>query len=340
MSDGSILVVRHGPGRGRIPGYLQEALDYVGAGAFRIRLHATSMPMPDLAGVRAVVFWLADPLRELYPECYSEAQAIAEAARARGARLINPPDALSNSVKSVQSALWRAAGIPTPEYLRISDREELERALAEDRYPLFLRSDVLHSQQGLHFLRNRQAAGRLDLSQVSYPASITPFVDTRESYREADPGSIWARYYHKKRAFVFGDIVTTNHVYFSPNPVVGLSTSTFGWYTGMRRRLRLAQIFPRERACLAADYEYWKRDGEHHDLLRRAARVLGLEFVAFDYATFADGRAILWEANPYFFLHDAGRSVLPRARRTAERTYRHYDHLRTFFSRLAEANGH
>ena len=118
-SDGTLLIVQHGPGRGRLYDFRRHVLEWLEAEAPglwpRIRLHETGGPPPRLEGVRAVVFWLADPLRELYQADYAEAVVIADAVRASGGTLVNPPEALSNSIKSVQSRLWREAGIPCAE---------------------------------------------------------------------------------------------------------------------------------------------------------------------------------------------------------------------------------
>ncbi len=340
MHDGTLMIVRHGGGRGRLPGYLQEALDHLAVSApalhRRLRFHDTSHPLPDLTDVRAVVFWLADPLRERYPDCFAHAAALADAARDRGIRLVNAPESLSNSIKSVQATRWQAADVPTPDLHRFADRDELAHLFTRGDYPLLLRCDVLHSQQGMRVVADRTAADRLLASTLVYPGALGPLVDTREGYRTSAPDSVWARYFHKKRAFVFGDVVTTNHLYFSSSPIVGLSGCTFSWYTGrIRRRLgSLARIFPADRACLAADQAFSAGEPEHPDVMRRAARALDLEFVAIDYSTFADGRVVLWEANPYFFLHRPGRGVLPRERDLEQRTRHVYDRIGMFFQSL------
>jgi len=76
-----LLLVRHGPGRGRDYPYLQSCfvhLEQQMPELFkRIRLYETGSPEPSLSGVRAVIFWLADSLRAFYPECFEEAMRIA-----------------------------------------------------------------------------------------------------------------------------------------------------------------------------------------------------------------------------------------------------------------------
>jgi hypothetical protein len=70
--------------------------------------------------------------------------------------------------------------------------------------------------------------------------------------------------------------------------------------------------------------------------MRKAARTLGLEFVAIDYSTFATGAPVLWEANPYFYLPTAEKGVLPQERRLHIRMNGYYDAIGAFFSRLLE----
>ncbi|MEM8882523.1 MAG: hypothetical protein AAGD14_00470, partial [Planctomycetota bacterium] len=208
----SLLLVRHGPDRGRIPNYLEHILDAVRESdpevMQAVRDHRTGSPAPSLDDTRAVVFWLGDPLREWYPDCYTDASAIAREAEKRGIRIVNHPDALSRSVKSVQARLWHEAGIDTPSMTRFESREELRELLEGVRYPVVLRADEAHAQRGMRILNE---AADLGDAAVELPGALAEFVDTRAGWRTVRPRSIWARLFHKKRAFVMGDIVRTNH---------------------------------------------------------------------------------------------------------------------------------
>ena len=118
-----ILIVRHGPGRGRIPGYCEHVLEWIRSerrdlGA-RVRVHETGSGPVELDGVSAVFFWLADPLEIRYPDCYAEAMGIQEEAARRSIRVLNPPWALAEYGKSHQHGRWAAAGIQTPEVRRV-----------------------------------------------------------------------------------------------------------------------------------------------------------------------------------------------------------------------------
>jgi hypothetical protein len=322
MEGSRVVVICHGPGRGRQDRHAQHVIARAMATSplrHRVVIHETgSGPRPDLGNVAAVVFWLADPLRELYPDCFAEAMAIAGAARDRGIRIVNAPETLSNTRKSVQSELWRAAGLPCAAATPFRDRTELRALLASPAvtYPVIVRTDLLHGQQATFFCATREDAEAAAQADRVAPGVVLEFVDTRDGYRLTRPGTIWARFYHKKRAFVFGGEVISNHIFFSEHPLCGLKVSTFARYRGRHWRWSwLAYLRPAERAALAADYAYWRGPVEHADVMRAAMRALALDFAAIDYSVQADGRPFLWEANPYFDLPDAFLGGMPRERR-------------------------
>jgi len=330
-----ILLVRHGPGRGRIPNYLFQILDALSpAVRERIRLHFTGAAAPDLDGVAAVVFWLADPLREHYPACFAEAIAIAETARARGLRIVNPPEALSNTRKSVQARLWREAGLPTPAQRRFESRAELEEVVAATPFPLLVRGDELHGREGTHLCRTRKDVTRLN--GLCLPGAVALFVDTRAGWRRARPDSAWARFFHKKRVFVLGDVVKTNHVFLSKAPLVSMANSTFRFCGKLWRKRPLEFLTARKAydECLAIDYDYWAGEPEDPELMRRAVRALGLDFAAVDFSCTADGGIVLWEANPHFDLPPWFRNVAPGPRRLEERHAGLHRAFERFFAEL------
>jgi hypothetical protein len=318
-----VLLVAHGVGRGRRSTYQDEVLAMLERDApdvhRRLVLHRTGAPPPSLDGIGAVLMWLCDPLPDLFPECYAEAKVIEKEAIERGIPVANPPDALANPAKHRQARLWREAGLPTPAHYPFDDAAELAAVADQVTYPAIVRPRLRHRQLDLHICATRADIDRLPPGAFAQPGSITTLIDTREGYRRMAPGTVWARWYHKRRAMVFGDRVIANHVFFSDQPIVGLKSSTFPRWSRTREQWTLRfRRWPRR--VLEADYAYF-RDGvpdDHADVLREANRVLGIDYSAIDYSTTADGGLVLWESNPYFGLHPIGRLAGPR--RLAERT--------------------
>jgi hypothetical protein len=347
LSDGTaLLIVRHGAGRGRLPGYLAPALRRIEerdpALMRAVRFHETGAPAPPaLDGVRAVFFWLADPLRELYPDCFAEASAIEADARSRGLVLVNPPSALSNSIKSVQSRIWRAAGVPTPACIAYADRDGLARAVEATGFPLLLKSDQLHAQDRMLFLESRGALRATRDDALPMPGVATTFVDTRAGWVAARPGTPWAGSYHKKRLIVFGDVIQTRNVFFAAQPIVGLSTSTLWRYRpadGRPSRPGFFGLRRSEREEVAADLAYFRGGAcEAPELMLRATRALGFGVAAIDYSVHADGRVVLWEANPFHFVPGPKSYVLPVERSFEERYDAFCNALAAFFARLLAA---
>lgn len=179
MGGRRVLIVRHGAGRGRLRRYMHEVLTYLRrtrpALSRHLVLHSTGEPLPDWGGIGTVVFWLGDPLRELYPACYHEALGLANEARRRQLRLINAPESLSNSIKSVQASAWRAAGIRTPPVARFEHFADLLAASQRFDYPLLVRGDERHVQQGIGLYRDRVELTGANPADLPFPCAVSPF---------------------------------------------------------------------------------------------------------------------------------------------------------------------
>ena len=334
---GRVLIVQHGPGRGRIRRYMRNALDFIRwqrPEVFsRLAFHATGDARPNLREVTALVFWLADPLRQRYPECYAQAAALQAEAVDRGIRVVNPPDCLSRTMKSEQAGRWLQAAIPTPRGYRFEQRDEIEPIIERVGFPCLVRADEEHAQVGI-----RICYGKSDLADLGdwvLPGIVTSLIDTRQSYRGTKAGSIWERLHHKKRILVLGERLRTEHLMFSSEPVVSAKTSLFRRYKWASRLGWNPSLGELERACVEADIAYWRQGSEHDSLMRRAVAVLGLEYAAIDYCTLADGSPLLWEANPYFCLPKRRDIMLPRLRFAGPRLASFYSAIADFLLDLA-----
>lgn len=333
--------MRHGSGLGRFVRYGERTLDWIRrhdpALAQRIVVHETGTGVlpTTAAAAGAVVFWMADPLRERHPGCYAEASAITELAARRGARVVNPPAALSNTIKSTQAALWEQAGVPCAAARRFADRDELEHLLETMPLPAFVRPDLPHAQQGLRICHTRSEVVAAADRPGQYPGVLVPFVNTRDSWRQHEPSSVWGQLYHKRRVYVFGDTVVPCHIFFSTSPVVGWAGSTFSRYRGWGSLLQpLAYLRRLDREAVAADIAFARAAPELPTLMRRAASALGFESVGIDYSMFADGSVVVWEADPHPSIPAWRDSGMPLVRRTWPRVERIYAATATFFRSL------
>lgn len=343
-AGGDLLIVRHGPGRGRT----LEVLALVDACIEakrpalrrRIRVHATGSARPSLESVGFVLFLLSDPLREHYPACFAEAVAIAHEARSRGARILNAPENLSNSVKSRQADLWRKAGLPCATARPIRSSADLEPAMAALGLPIILRSDDQHVQEGVRVCKRVRQVDEAKRT-ISFPAVALQLIDVRARWREARPHSVFARFHHKKRVMVYGDTLRNNHVFFSSSPIVGRATSTFQADAGRcARGLRLMGIGRRRlQETVHADYEFFTSQPDCPEAMRAAMRALGIDMAAIDYSSLPDGNVILWEANPYVHLPPWRHAVLAEQRRIRERTDQHVEAIVSWFESLVVGAG-
>jgi len=339
----AVLIVRHGPGRGRLQRYGDDWLERLGQTRpdlrRRVLIHETGSGLePSLDGVAAVVFLLADPVRELYPACYTEAAGIARCAAERGIRLVNPPDALSNTIKSVQARLWKEAGIPCAGCVPFADRAGLEGVIGVLRFPVIVRADLLHSQKLTSFCATPDDVRKISADQFPCPGLALEFIDSRATHRAVAPESVWARYYHRCRAHVLGRHVVPDEIYFSENPIVSPRTSVWAGYTvhrGWKRWLEPRVLLRREqRRTIAADVAWGRSVPPQRELLRRAANVLGLEYGALDFARKADGSLVFWELNPHPDITPVWREDLPLVRRRGRAVRRIHDGIGEFVGDL------
>lgn len=321
-----ILIVCHGRDRGREVATGKVFLDRLQKMdpelARRIRIHRTGQPQPQLADCCIVLFWLGDPLMQLYPACFAEAVAIAREARSRQIPVLNSPWALSNTLKSAQSDIWQAAGIPCARAFRVQDHAQLRDALDALGCPCLLRSDAAHAQRDV--LKIDQNT-RLSDHEVDrhLPGVLLEEIDVRAAYRQA-PGagpSVFSRYHHKARAFVFRDEVKASHLMFSPSLVVGVSSSVFAAQSRPLPRIarKLGFYSSSVSELVGHDLAYFAAPATGEAILTKAVRALGLDFAAVDYAIRPDGQLVMWEANPFFYLPEGSASVMFRERDAVRR---------------------
>lgn len=303
--------------------------------ASRVRLHPTGSGPADLSRTGLVLFWLADPLLERYPDCYAEAVVIEAEARERWITTLNPPGALNNTSKSTQAEIWRAAGIACQPVIRVADPGALSVALDQVDLPCILRSDISHAQHSTHVVRSPSEV-LATARQVRGPIALIPLLDLPRAYRERGETGLYARFHHKARAIIAGNQVIASHLFFAKSPIVSQASSLFARESRPRRVAARRVGFRASllKALIQADLDYFERPVAHAETLRRAVRVLGLDFAAIDYSFAPDGSVILWEANPFFYLPHGRHSVMSGPRQAERRVDATYARL---VSALSEA---
>ncbi len=321
----SILVVRQGRALGRAPRAGDATLAWIvrhdPALASCIRVHETGTgTLPAVAaGAGAVVLWLPAGLRERFPICYREASAICELAARRGAYVANSAAALSDAAPVTRAQAWERAGLRCPLPRSYRSRAELEALLRTEPAPLVVRPEWTRTA---HFARTPADALGLALAGWQCAGSLMPFVDTRAPHRAADGESVWARRYHRRRAFVWDDMVVPIELLFSEGPIVGLAGSTFERYGGWRAMLQgLAYLRPLEREAVLADRNFARQAPEHADLLRKAVHALGLRCAAVDYSTDAEGVPVFWSVDPCPDMPGWSSAGMPLLRRVYSRRH-------------------
>lgn len=285
--------------------------------AARLVIHQTGTPAPSLSRIALVVFWLGDPLRQKYPDCYAEAAGIAHAAVRRGIRVLNHPDGLSNTAKALQSDIWAKAGIPSAPVRCVSTSPEFLHTFKELGGPCFVRGNETHAEHNLRVICAPEQA-REAARQLTQPAALVRIHDVRAEYRAAGApaASLFSRFHHKARAFVFKGEVKACHLFFSHHLAVGLSNCLLAREDRPKRRMLRSLGFRGQLLgdMIAEDLAYFHARILQKDVLVKAVAALGLDVAAVDYSIRPDGSLILWEANPYFCLPPGEESIFSEER--------------------------
>lgn len=334
-----ILVIIHGQGRGRnVPTgtEFQSQLDrYAPSIAARIKVHQTGTPLPNLSHTDLVLFWLGDPLKESYPSCYAEAVVIASEAELRDIPVINHPNALNNTSKSTQAAIWQEVGLPCQPIRTLRSAKDLKTGLKYTPYPCILRSNRDHAQSAIQILTSEDDAKDIPFDPVMTSA-IIPLIDIRAQYRAAGDRGLFARFHHKARAIIAGDKVIASHLFFSKSPIVCQKTSLFSREARPRRTTARRFGFRSKmlKDVIAADLAYFNQPVEHADLLKHSVKTLGLDVAAVDYSFLPNGEIMLWEANPYFSLAHGSQSIMSAERDAVTRVDKTFAELIDVFASL------
>lgn len=242
-------------------------------------LHPLPCRIRDWSRYALHVPWLQDPVQATSPALYRAANRLAAQCDRHDVPVINRVDRLANAGKSAAASVIAATGLRTPKMARIESVAEFRRSRLGVPLPLFVREDWGHGGALLRADTDAEARA-LPIESLRRPVAVE-LVDVR------DPRD---GLYRKYRYVVAGDVGIPQTLHVSPD-----------WVT--RGDAILSTPALRTDALRDEELAYTRRQEPDHERFVAAARALGLDFVAFDYGVDRAGATVVWEANPYPFLH-------------------------------------
>lgn len=284
-ADQRFLITRHPANN---PHFYNVLLDWTASKLPHVRSRFELRMLPLLVRSRSRyvlhVPWLQDPVQQWSRMAYAQARRLSAELDDRGVPTINRVDRLTNASKSNGARLIGGVGIRTPRTVPIDDAEQFRNTLLGLELPLLVREDWGHADE--HALEagrvvrcdTRDDVRKLKLERFARPVAME-FIETRNPRDEL---------YRKYRYVAAGDVGVAHHLQVKAH-----------WFVKGGNQLY-------SEAIRDEDLAYLSGPDPNHEILQRARRALELDFVAFDYSYDRNGRLVVWEANPYPFLHFIG----------------------------------
>jgi hypothetical protein len=262
------------------PGFYSVLLRWL-EGAFpavRARFELRLLPcrVRDWSRYALLLPWLQDPVEAWSPWACRRTERLQRACDERGIAVVNRVERLGNAGKAEGARRIAATGLRTPRMARIEDAEAFRATRLGLSVPLFVREDWGHG--GAMLRADTEAEARaLPLEGFRRPVAVE-VVDVRS------PDGLWRKY----RTFVAGDAVVRQTMHVRDTWCVRGSETVY------TEALRDEEVHFASRAD--PDPRRWVA----------AREALDLDFVAFDHSVTPDGETVVWEANPYPYLHFVG----------------------------------
>ncbi|MEY2402901.1 MAG: hypothetical protein QOD38_452 [Acidimicrobiaceae bacterium] len=287
--DERFLVVRDPR---RQPGFYDVLLDWLSLHFPELRakfeLHTLPFVVRDWDRYALHIPWLQDPVAAWSPGAYRWANRLAAQCDRRQIPVVNRVDRLENAGKAEGARRIAAAGLRTPATARITDAAAFRATRLGLPLPLFVRRELGHGGPMLRADTDDEVRA-IDVTPFTRPLAVE-LIDVR-----SDDGL-----YRKYRYVVAGDVGIPLSMHVSSD-----------WCT---KGESLKQLYTE--ALRDEDIAYVSRPEPHHDRFVAAREALELDFVAFDYGLDANGEPVVWEANPYPFIHLLGGRRRYRAKPT------------------------
>lgn len=277
--DARFLVVRHA---GKNPSFYDILLDWLeqhlpGVRA-RFELRLLPCHVRDWSRYALHVPWFQDPIQRWSPVAYRWARRLGVHSDLHGIPIVNRVENLANAGKLEAARRIAAAGIRTPRMVRIADERWFRETLGGLEPPLLIREDWGHGDR----VCRGDSVGevrRIPLRQFCRPIAVE-WIETRS----ADDGL-----YRKFRYVAAGDVGVPHHLQITD---AGIARGLGRRYDSQTRKEELA---------------YVSQPDPNHQRLQLARTALQLDFAAFDYSYDQDANLVVWEANPYPFIHSPGK---------------------------------
>jgi hypothetical protein len=253
----------------------------------RIELRLLPILIRDVSPYRLFVPWLQDPVQDWSCTVFQRVHQFEQKFASKGISVVNSVGQLLNATKVEGARRIKAAGLQVPRMDRITS----SRRYVEDFYgfdpPFIIREEWGHGKP-MTKVETRREALAVDLTRFRRPV-IAEFIDV------ADPQDGICRKYRYVAAGETGISLSLH--------------ATDGWLTRGTNALQTPRILDEE-------VSFVSQMDTNHEVLQQARRSLELDYVAFDYGYDRHGRVIVWEANPFPYLH-LPQSAHRAARRSA-----------------------
>jgi hypothetical protein len=240
-------------------------------------LHLLPCHVRDWSRYALHVPWLQDPVQAWSKTTYWLARRLAAACDRHGVPIVNRVERLGNAGKSTGARLIGSTGFRTPRMALIEDLEEFHQTHLGIPLPLFVREDEGHGGPMLR-ADTEDEVQALPLGSLRRPVAVE-LIDVRS------PGD---GLYRKYRYVVAGDIGVRFSLHITQD------------WVAHRRNIVFNEALREEEVAFLRGAE------PEHARFLAARRALGLDFVAFDYSLDHAGRTVVWEANPFPFIHFIG----------------------------------
>ncbi len=240
-----------------------------------------SITAEEIREYAAVAFFYHDPLKDLYPEVYAYAKRVEAICKEAGIPLINQPDALSNTVKSIQLKLLSDAGFRVAKVFPFKQIDELKE-VPNEVYPLFLRIDAGHDSQG-KFVQG---------PFTSYNSMLEAFKEFKLNGHQNFAKEVAVQFVETKKyngLYTKYRCLATQH-----HAIKAYVNFSKEWY--IHNCNSLVETWADD---ANVTYSTSAFTPDEISFFTKAVKTLDLDFCAFDYAFTPNNEIVIWEANPH-----------------------------------------